>query len=208
MRKRVDQEWMKHWDFIVLDFLCLQLSLVIGYWIVAGFDGDFLPLNALETFDADALKLDLRVMEDAIMTLPAIFEQARKLHIPVCVEGIESMEQLSVLRKCGATEGQGYFFSHPVPVEEFEEMMTGKSDAGADGGVLAELDRGPATATARPSTRVLRTSKRAMRKATMIFSPPRRLPPRRQPRPSRRPQAARATETTGTKSPGSTPTRA
>jgi len=41
MRKRVDQEWMKHWDFIVLDFLCLQLSLVIGYWIVAGFGNPY-----------------------------------------------------------------------------------------------------------------------------------------------------------------------
>ena len=32
---------MKHWDFIVLDFLCLQLSLVIGYWIVAGFGNPY-----------------------------------------------------------------------------------------------------------------------------------------------------------------------
>lgn len=33
-------------------------------------------------------------------------------------EGIESADQLNALRKCGCTEGQGYFFSRPLSVGE------------------------------------------------------------------------------------------
>ena len=40
-------------------------------------------------------------------------------------EGIENMEQLATLRKCGCTEGQGFFLSKPVTLEEFEAMMNG-----------------------------------------------------------------------------------
>ncbi len=41
MRKRVDQDWMRHWDFILLDFICLQLSFVLSYWMVLGFGNPY-----------------------------------------------------------------------------------------------------------------------------------------------------------------------
>ncbi len=37
MRKRVDQEWMKHWDFILLDILCLHLAFVLAGVMLRGF---------------------------------------------------------------------------------------------------------------------------------------------------------------------------
>lgn len=37
MRKRVDQEWMKHWDFILLDILCLHLAFVLAGVVLRGF---------------------------------------------------------------------------------------------------------------------------------------------------------------------------
>ena len=92
--------------------------------VIDGFNGDFLTLDLGGGFSADAVKLDLRDVDNNQQRVAAIFDQARKLQIDVCVEGIESMEQLSTLRKCGATEGQGYYFSKPVPVEEFLEMLT------------------------------------------------------------------------------------
>ena len=36
MLKRQDQEWMKHWDFILVDILCLQVSLIIMSYIRRG----------------------------------------------------------------------------------------------------------------------------------------------------------------------------
>jgi EAL domain-containing protein (putative c-di-GMP-specific phosphodiesterase class I) len=38
-------------------------------------------------------------------------------------EGVETAEQLDFLRHHGCDEVQGYFFSKPVPPEEFERML-------------------------------------------------------------------------------------
>ena len=49
--------------------------------------------------------------------------QARTLRLNLLAEGIESAEQLNVLRKAGCTEGQGYFFSRPLSVDEFAKIL-------------------------------------------------------------------------------------
>ena len=93
--------------------------------VLDGFDGDFIGLNIPEKFGADAMKLDLRAFKNNSGALNGIMAQGRKLNIDISVEGIESMEQLSLLRKAGCTEGQGYYFSRPVDIDEFLEMVKG-----------------------------------------------------------------------------------
>lgn len=93
--------------------------------VMDGFDGDYINLSTVEGFQADALKLDLRRTNGTPATLTAAFEQARALKMNLSAEGIENMEQLATLRKCGCTEGQGFFLSKPVTLEEFEAMMNG-----------------------------------------------------------------------------------
>lgn len=95
--------------------------------IVDGFNGDYISLSAIESLSADMLKLDLRRFDgrQSQSALNAVFEQARNLHMTVAVEGIESMEQLAMLRKCGCAEGQGFYLSKPIPVEEFEQQIAG-----------------------------------------------------------------------------------
>ena len=61
---------------------------------------------------------------DAIQAaLNEAFNQAKKLNMQMSVEGIENMEQLTMLRKCGCTEGQGFFLFKPIPVKEYEELV-------------------------------------------------------------------------------------
>lgn len=93
--------------------------------VMDGFDGDYMPLGNAEGFQADALKLDLRRTDGTPAALTNAFEQGRVLKMNLSAEGIENMEQLATLRKCGCTEGQGFFLSKPVTVEEFEAMMNG-----------------------------------------------------------------------------------
>src|SRR5699024_7916511 len=96
--------------------------------VVDGFKGDFFDLQAGEEVPyADAYKLDLRCCpEDANIT--AIAEQARNMQVNLVAEGIESMKQMSLLRKNGITEGQGFYLSKSVPVEEFEKMMNWREE--------------------------------------------------------------------------------
>ena len=93
--------------------------------ILDGFDGDYIKLSSAGEIGIDQLKLNLRSenLEDKLEVLPAVFNQARTLRLNLLAEGIESMEQLTMLRKCGCTEGQGYFFSPPLPVAEFEKNL-------------------------------------------------------------------------------------
>ncbi len=92
---------------------------------VDGFDGNFIALNSIEGLQADVLKLDLRhyAGNSNQGALTSLFDQARKLQYTMTVEGIESMEQLTMLRKCGCSEGQGFYLSKPVSVEDFEKML-------------------------------------------------------------------------------------
>lgn len=39
MYKKSAEGWLKHWDFILLDIICLQLSFVIAYYLRQG-DGN------------------------------------------------------------------------------------------------------------------------------------------------------------------------
>ena len=94
--------------------------------VMDGFDGDFISLGSIEELQADALKLDLRRFSGNQNqgALNNVFDMSRKLQISLTVEGIENMEQMGMLRKCGCTEGQGFYLSKPVSLEEFEEMVS------------------------------------------------------------------------------------
>ena len=62
---------------------------------------------------------------DAVITL------GRRLGVPVVAEGVETREQLNLLRTLGCTLGQGYLFGHPVPPAEFERLHLGAGPYGA-----------------------------------------------------------------------------
>ena len=104
---------------------------------IDGFDGNFIALSTIDGLQADILKLDLRHFAGNSNqgALNSLFDQARKLQFTVAVEGIESMEQLSMLRKCGCSEGQGFYLSKPISVEDFENKLN--SDKNTDQGVTA-----------------------------------------------------------------------
>ena len=96
--------------------------------------GNYMELSALGDIGTDVLKLDLcsAEMQNRTNALPGIFVQARTLRLNLLAEGIESAEQLNVLRKAGCTEGQGYFFSRPLSVDEFAKILKGAHAGGKD----------------------------------------------------------------------------
>ena len=93
--------------------------------ILDGFDGDFVSLHVAKGLEVDEMKLDLRAFNDREekTALPEIFGMAKQMNAHVSVEGIESMEEVSLLRKSGCTTGQGYYFSHPITQEKFLETI-------------------------------------------------------------------------------------
>jgi diguanylate cyclase (GGDEF)-like protein/PAS domain S-box-containing protein len=86
-------------------------------------------LNYLKRFPIDVLKIDRDFVEDlpygtedaAIVT--AIVGLAQGLALRVVAEGVETAEQLEFLRSIHCPEVQGYIFSYPLPLAQFEEIL-------------------------------------------------------------------------------------
>ena len=93
------------------------------------FGSGYSSLNMLSSLPIDVLKMDMRfiqnVREDVkeFRLVELILDIARYLDVPVVAEGVETAEQLALLRKAGCELVQGYYFSKPVLPEEFEKLI-------------------------------------------------------------------------------------
>lgn len=101
----------------------------MGFKVVLdGFDGDFISLNMLDEIEADSLKLDIRFLDKiSYQKLYEYYAQASALNIDISAEGVENAEQVTNLRRAGYTESQGFYFYKPMSIEDFEDILTGKS---------------------------------------------------------------------------------
>lgn len=48
---------------------------------------------------------------------------AEKLNLGILAEGVETREQVELLRKIGCDYVQGYYYAKPMPEEEFFELL-------------------------------------------------------------------------------------
>ena len=93
------------------------------------FGSGYSSLNMISTLPIDALKLDMMFIRNAfsengnIRMLEITLEISRFLEVPMIAEGVETEEQMLALKKMGCDIVQGYYFSKPVPAEEFERFL-------------------------------------------------------------------------------------
>ena len=86
-------------------------------------------LNMLTSLPIDALKLDMKFIRNICSNqkdyrlVEIMIEIARLLEVPVIAEGVETKEQLDLLKKAGCDIIQGYYFSKPLPADEFEKLL-------------------------------------------------------------------------------------
>ncbi|MBO4395644.1 MAG: EAL domain-containing protein [Eubacterium sp.] len=93
------------------------------------FGSGYSSLNMLTSLPFDVLKLDMVFVrnvhtdEKALKLVELIMEIARYLGVTVIAEGVEYVEQYDLLKKCGCDVIQGYYFSKPLPPEEFDGLL-------------------------------------------------------------------------------------
>ena len=92
------------------------------------FGAGFSSLGLLKEFDVDVIKLDRSLSKDleeqkAAEIIAAITALMRKLGVTTVAEGIETPEQLRFLKTVDCDLIQGYIFSKPLPIPEFETWL-------------------------------------------------------------------------------------
>ena len=98
------------------------------------FGTGYSSLSYLHRLPIDKLKIDRSFIHDlstgaSNTSVPrAIVGLGRSLGLSVIAEGVETQEQLQLLRDLSCESYQGYLFSRPIPVEEVERML-GRLDA-------------------------------------------------------------------------------
>jgi EAL domain-containing protein (putative c-di-GMP-specific phosphodiesterase class I) len=68
---------------------------------------------------------ELGKKDDCVAIIRAVARLGSNLGMVTIAEGVESREQLEILRAEGCTHAQGYLFSPPRPVSEVPQLLRG-----------------------------------------------------------------------------------
>ena len=93
------------------------------------FGTGYCSFSYLKSFPLDIIKIDRTFITDINKTkadaaiVKAIIAMSHTLKLKVVAEGVETDEQLSLLREMGCDEMQGYLLSRPLPAEEINAFL-------------------------------------------------------------------------------------
>lgn len=93
------------------------------------FGSGYSSLNVLKNLRFDTIKLDKEFVSGceqnptARKVVQGAVEMIKAIDAKVVAEGVETAEQAEFLRRVGCDLAQGYYFSRPVPVEDFEKLL-------------------------------------------------------------------------------------
>jgi diguanylate cyclase (GGDEF)-like protein/PAS domain S-box-containing protein len=118
---------MKHADSAASILKTLRSSGV--QVAVDDFGTGYSSLSYLRKFPIDALKIDKSFVgrigttadDESIVT--AVISMARSLKLRVVAEGVETLEQSEFLQAQACDQAQGFYFSRPIPPEQFAQLL-------------------------------------------------------------------------------------
>ena len=106
----------------------------LGFTVeIDDFGSGYSSLNILKDVPASALKLDMRFFERTADSMRAgsivesVVRMARWLGMSIIAEGVEQKEDAEFLMSVGCCYIQGYLHARPMPVDEYEKFIKGRS---------------------------------------------------------------------------------
>jgi EAL domain-containing protein (putative c-di-GMP-specific phosphodiesterase class I) len=115
---------------VVSASLILQTLRTSGVHVaIDDFGTGYSSLSYLRKLPIDTLKIDQSFVgqivsgDDNAAIVTAVISMARSLKLRVVAEGVETFEMLEFLHAHQCEEAQGYYFSRPVPAEQFAKLL-------------------------------------------------------------------------------------
>jgi EAL domain-containing protein (putative c-di-GMP-specific phosphodiesterase class I)/GGDEF domain-containing protein len=93
------------------------------------FGTGYSSLRSIDRFPISEIKIDRSFIQDALtrgtkqIVIQTVLSFGRELAVRVVAEGIETEEQLAVLKEMGCRIGQGYLFSRPIAAGQFCALL-------------------------------------------------------------------------------------
>ena len=126
------------------------------------FGTGYSSLSFLQKFPFDKIKIDRSFVnelsgakEESRLIARAVVRFAVSLGKTTTAEGVETKEQLDVLRAEGCVELQGYYFSRPIPGPDMAQMLPGQAERTKRAHRALPCRRPPAVGTRHWKGRVL-----------------------------------------------------
>lgn len=86
-------------------------------------------MNLLKDLPVDILKIDKGFLNETAesqrssIIVQQVVEMAKKMKIGTLCEGVETTAQADFLKNIGCDMAQGYLFSKPIPMKEFQKLI-------------------------------------------------------------------------------------
>ena len=104
------------------------------------FGSGYSSLNMLKSLSLDIVKLDAQFLRTensdktkSMHILESVASMTKTLELPIVVEGVESREQKDYLQNIGCSYMQGYYFYKPMPVADFEKLLSATDQIDSSG---------------------------------------------------------------------------
>ena len=105
----------------------------LGFYIsLDDFGSGYSSLNMLKDINVDVIKIDKEFLNHPVLTdndieiIRSIVDIAKVLKMKTVIEGVETKEQVDILREIGCNLAQGYYFAKPLTKEAFEQYFNEK----------------------------------------------------------------------------------
>jgi EAL domain-containing protein (putative c-di-GMP-specific phosphodiesterase class I) len=110
----------------------LQQIKALGILLaIDDFGTGYSSLSYLHRFPLDTLKIDRSFISgtgdggEGMEIAQTIMPMAKNLRLDVIAEGVETVEQVALLKKLQCKYAQGYYFSKPLAAEEVASLLAG-----------------------------------------------------------------------------------
>lgn len=93
------------------------------------FGSGYSSLNMLKTTQFDVLKIDRSFLSEFMDSargrkiIEHTISMSQDIGLDIVAEGVETVEQAEFLSRCGCDSAQGFFYSKPIPVAEFDKRL-------------------------------------------------------------------------------------